>query len=113
MASNYKQDGKIITFTATGAFTQDTIYAATDVAGVNLETGVTGDLQPVAFCGVFTGLTKTAGTGEAQTIGQALYATSTGAITTTAGSNAVLGWAVETAVTGATTGSVNLAPAVG
>lgn len=105
------QHGDQITYTAGGAITAGTIYrpvgAAAAAAGVNVTTGVSGDLISAAFEGVFT-VTKAAGASENWAVGDKVYANSTPAGTKTATSNPCLGICVEAAATGATTGKVKL-----
>jgi predicted RecA/RadA family phage recombinase len=107
MASNYLGVGDVIQITATGAFTQNTIYVGTDRCGVYLETGVTGDLAPIALEGIFT-LTKAAAGGSAFTVLDKAYSTSTGLVSNAATGNVHLGHAVAAAVTGATAVQIKL-----
>lgn len=94
MTNLYQRSGDKIDITTAGNVTQGTVYTGTDIYGVYLETGTTGDLVPVALSGIFD-LAKAS---VATTIGQRVYVSS-GSITTTA-TGEQFGYAVEVTATG-------------
>lgn len=104
MTNKYVSSGEKIDITVAAAVTQGTIWTGTDMHGVYLETGVTGDIVPVALSGIFD-LAK--GT-TATTIGQRVYVAS-GNITSTATGD-MFGYAVEVAATGDSNVKVKIAP---
>lgn len=110
MSTKQVQEGKVLNLTAgAGGATVNTVHVMTKMIGVNLETVASGALQPVAIEGVWT-LNKTSG--QAYTVGQQVYSTSTGLITsvaTTAG-NVPAGYAVKAAATGDATAEIKLLP---
>lgn len=108
MAGNgYLGEGSKINYTATGAVTQGTLIQLTNLVGVALNTGVTGDTIPLAIDGEFE-LTKVAAADTGFTQGDAVYVTSTGKINNTATGDKFVGFASAAAVTGATTVNVIL-----
>lgn len=103
MSNTFVSSGDKINVTLTGTVTHSTIHDFTDFAGVYLNSGVSGDLVPVAVEGIFT-LTKDSST---ITAGQKLYSDGTD-VTTTSSSNTPIGFATEAAATGAATVKVKL-----
>lgn len=104
MTNKYYSDGKKYDLTCTSAVTHSTIWSGTDLHGVYLESGVTGDVVAVALEGVFD-LAKTT---VATTVGQRVYVSS-GNITTTATGDQV-GYALEATATGDANVRVKLWP---
>lgn len=111
MSNGYQGEGASINYTATGAVTEGTLIQFTNVVGVALNTGTTGDTVPVAITGEFT-LTKPAAATAGFTQGDAVYVTSTGAINNTATGDKFVGFATAAAATGGTSLTVVLAPGV-
>jgi len=108
MATNYVGVGDVLNLTATGAFTKDTIYVGTNRCGVYLETGVTGDIAPIAMEGVFN-LTKAAGAASNLTVLDKVWSTSTGlVINATGAGNVPLGYSLSVVATGGTACVVKL-----
>lgn len=104
MTNKYISTGEKIDITLAAAATHSTIWTGTDLHGVYLESGVTGDVVSVALCGVFD-LAKTT---DATTIGQRVYVSS-GNVTTTATGDQ-LGYALEVTATGDANVRVKLSP---
>jgi predicted RecA/RadA family phage recombinase len=103
---NYVAKGDIIDLVAAGAITSGTPVVMTDVVGVPLISGVSGDTIPCAVEGIYE-LTKL--TGEAWTLGQKVY-WDPGAVkcTTTAGALKQIGNASAAALSGDVIGRVKL-----
>jgi predicted RecA/RadA family phage recombinase len=110
MANNQVSEGKIIPVTlATGTTsTAGNIWMGTNMAGVYLDTGTAGETVAVAVSGVYE-VAKTASAGDALTIGDQVFAVTTGgANEAQAAGTVALGHAWEAAATGATTAKVRL-----
>ena len=103
MTAIYSQKGDVVNVPATAGCTKDTvnIILAGVLAGVNLETiaanAVAPDI-PVALVGVHN-LTKVAGSTTGFALGARVYATSAGAVNSTATGDTYLGNAIEAAAT--------------
>lgn len=106
MTYRYIADGCVARITAAGAVTEGGIYVGADVAGVYLNSGVTGDVVPVGLEGVFSIPKKATSTtnGGAISVFDKVYVTSSGAMVSLATSNKALGIALEAnTTTGSTT----------
>lgn len=114
MATTYVADGDRIPYTCAAAVTAGQIVVltagTTGSAGVAVESGVTGDVIPVAVAGVWT-VTKKAGATLDFAVGERAFTTATGAVTPTATGNTGIGYAYAAAVTGATTAQIRLVQA--
>jgi len=110
MSNKYISSGEKLDITATGAVTHSTIWSSAtgDLHGVYLETGVTGDVVPVALSGEFT-LPKEDGSTLNFVVGQLAYVKS-GEVTPTA-TGTQIGYASTAAATGDTTATIILSPA--
>jgi len=109
MATNYTQEGDVISFTAAGNITKNAIVPLTECAGVALNTVTTGGICQVALEGVFTVPKKAAATLDFA-VGEYVQTLTTGGVekAVATGGSETLGIAVEAAVTGATTVKVKL-----
>lgn len=109
MATNYKQDGDIVSYTLQSGETSTVnrpIWVG-NLQGIADRTGVAGDSINILRCGIFEALPKT--TGTAWTVGQAIYwdaANSKGITTDETGK--LIGFAAVAATSGATTGDILL-----
>ena len=106
MANNLWGDGASVTITATGAFSEGGLVVLDQRAGVNVNAGVTGDLQVIALEGVYQ-VTKAAAA-DGWAVGEKVYANATNAQAATGAGRQPLGWATEVAATSATVGKVKL-----
>ena len=108
MATNQLSDGKVLAVTATGDVASGAIWMGTNMAGVYLGAGATGDVVSVALEGVYS-VVKTASAGDALTLGDQVFAVTTGGDNEAQAAGTVaLGHAWEAASTGATTAKVKL-----
>jgi predicted RecA/RadA family phage recombinase len=110
MATNYNQDGDVINYTAGAAITKGAIVKMTEVCGVAIAAATgSGAVIPVAVEGVWT-VTKKAGATLDFAVGEMAYSLTTGGVekAVATGATVPIGYAVEAAVTGATTVKVKL-----
>lgn len=108
MAYGYQQAGDAINVTVGGTVTANTVCVLDSIAGIYTNSGVSGDVVPVALEGVFT-VTKSASSVSGFAQGDKIYAlTSGGAPTTSTSSSVPLGIAVEACTTTATSFKVKL-----
>jgi predicted RecA/RadA family phage recombinase len=109
MAKNFIAQGKVFDYLAAGIIASGSPVIMTDVVGVATNSGVAGDIIPVAFTGVF----EVAKDGNAITIGEKLYwdPAANGGLgwaTGTAGALKLMGYAYLAAIAGAATVQVRL-----
>jgi predicted RecA/RadA family phage recombinase len=103
---NYIQEGRVLSLLLAADATSGTPILMGTKLVVPMGSGVTGDTIEVATEGVFT-LAKT--TGEAWAQGAALYwVVATSKLSTTVGSNTLVGYAAAPALSADTTGNVKL-----
>jgi len=112
MTTKYLGAGNITNITApTGGVTKDTLYATGDRALPVLETAAAGAKVGLAMEGEFQ-LTKKAGSNLDFSIGEKVYALTTGGaevcVPVTGGGTEAVGWATAAAATGDTTVNVKL-----
>ena len=112
MTTTYVRDGDVINVSATAGCTAGNIWAGTEVGGVYLATyaaASTNTAVPVAVEGVFTVTKKAAATLDFA-VGEMAFCLTTGGVikAVATGATVPLGYAVEAAVTGATTVKVKL-----
>lgn len=106
--TNYLQPGEVLTVPApSGGVVSGTAYVLGTIVGIATVTAAETVLAAFKICGVFS-VPKTGS--QAWTVGAAVYVTSGGTFTTTAGGNTAAGIAVEAVGSGAgeTTGKVLL-----
>lgn len=107
MAYRYIQAGDVANITAaTGGVTEGALWVGNDVAGVYLNSAAAGVVVPVALEGVFSIPKKAAAAsaGGQISVGDFVYATSSGAMVSLATSNKKLGVALTAnTTTGSTT----------
>jgi predicted RecA/RadA family phage recombinase len=105
---NFIQEGEVIDFTAAGTVTAGTGVLIGTRLGIPVTSGVSGDKIALAVEGVFEHA-KNTGAGTALTVGGIVYWDDAAKkITGVASGNTAIGWAVEAAATGDTTGKVKL-----
>lgn len=110
MATNYKQEGDILSYTL-GSGETSTVnrpFFKGSIVGIADRTGVEGDSINILRCGIFEAFPKT--TGTAWTVGQPIYwdATNSKGITTDE-TGKLIGYAATAATPTATTGDILIA----
>jgi len=109
MATNKIGDGLTLNYTATGAVTSGQIVLLTNRCGIaTIAATGSGVIVPLQLTGAYT-VTKVAGTGEAMTQGDQVFAKATGGANVASATGTVpLGYATAAAATGATSVGVIL-----
>jgi len=106
---NYVCEGDVFEFTAGGTITAGQPILMGSVVGIAAKGGVSGDVIPVNVCGVYNVTKHGAGSGQAWSVGTALYWDATNTrFTTTASGNTLAGYAYAAATSAATSGQIKL-----
>jgi predicted RecA/RadA family phage recombinase len=102
MANNFKADGKVVNYVASGPITAGQVVEmyTENLSGIALNDGVSGDIIPVQITGIWE-ITKNTNT-DAYAVGSPVYVDTNGEADPSALGNKFLGYATKQTTTEAT-----------